>query len=123
MKKFLLPYALVLMVACSKGNGKDTDPPVIVITAPANNQAFTSGQSIMVSGNASDNKFTNQIHIVISNLATGVEYLHVHIHPNTSVFTFNQSYTPQAGITYKIDVIVDDASAKSSAKSIQISCN
>jgi hypothetical protein len=113
------------LVACSKSPGKekDYDPPVLTLSTPANYQVYTPGQNIMVSGSASDSKYINQIHIVITNLATGTEYLHVHIHPNSSSFNFNEPYTAQAGITYKIDVIVDDASSNSTAKSVQVSCN
>jgi hypothetical protein len=125
MKRFFLPYLLVFLVACSKGssNDKDYDAPVLTLNTPLNNQVYTAGQNIMIAGQASDNKFINQIHIVISNLATGAEYLHIHIHPGSSAFNFNQPYTAQAGISYKIDVIVDDASTNSTAKSVEVSCN
>lgn len=113
------------MAACSKGSGndKDYDAPALTLNTPLNNQVYMAGQNIMIAGAATDNKFINQIHIVISNLATGTEYQHVHIHPNSSSFNFNQPYTAQAGITYKIDVIVDDASANSVAISVEVSCN
>ena len=125
MKRTFLLYVLFLFISCSKNSGKDQDydAPVLTLNTPLNNQVYTSGQNIMISGQATDNKFINQIHIVITNLVTGTEYLHVHIHPNSSSFAFTQSYTAQAGISYKIDVIVDDASANSSAKSVQVSCN
>jgi len=125
MKKIFLPCLLLIFTACSKNKDKDKDydPPVITLSTPTNNQVYAAGQNIMVSGNASDNKYINQIHVVISNLATGTEYQHVHIHPNTSSFTFNQPYTAQAGITYKIQVIVDDASSNSVSKSVEVSCN
>jgi hypothetical protein len=125
MKKIFLPYFFFILIACSKNAAKDKDydPPVLTLTTPANNQVYVSGQNIMVSGSASDNKFINQIHVVITNLATGVEYQHVHIHPNSNSFNFNQPYTAQSGITYKIDVIVDDASSNSTAKSVEVSCN
>jgi hypothetical protein len=125
LKKTFLPYLLLLFVACSKGGSKDKDydAPAITLNTPLNNQVYTAGQTIMIAGSASDNKFINQIHIVISNLATGTEYQHVHIHPGSSSFNFNQPYTAQAGIAYKIDVIVDDASTNSSAKSVEVSCN
>jgi hypothetical protein len=125
MKKRLLPYLLFMLLACSKGSGKDKDydAPVLTLNTPVNNQVYTSGQNIMISGQATDNKFINQIHIVITNLATGTEYLHIHIHPNGSAINFNESYTAQAGISYKIEVIVDDASTNSTAKSVQVSCN
>jgi Bacterial Ig domain len=125
MKRSFVLYLLFILAACSKGSGKDKDydPPVLTLNTPTNNQVYTAGQNIMISGSASDNKYINQIHVVITNLATGTEYLHVHIHPNSSSFNFNQAYAAQAGITYKIDVIVDDASSNSTAKSVQVSCN
>ena len=114
-----------MLLACSKSSGKanDYDAPALTLNTPSNNQVYTSGQNIMISGQASDNKFINQIHIVITNLATGTEFLHIHIHPNSNSFNFNESYTAQAGISYKIEVIVDDASTNSSAKSVQVICN
>jgi chitodextrinase len=125
MKRFFLPYLLVFLVACSKGSSKDKDydAPALTLNTPLNNQVYTPGQNIMIAGQASDNKYINQIHIVISNLATGTEYLHIHIHPNSSAFNFTQPYTAQGGITYKIDVIVDDASSNSTAKTVEVSCN
>jgi hypothetical protein len=60
---------------------------------------------------------------VIINLATGTEYLHAHIHPNSNAFTFNQTYTAQAGINYKVEVIVDDPSANIAAKYVEVLCN
>ena len=125
MKKIFLPYFLCLLVACSKGSSKDKDyeAPVLTLSTPSENQVYTSGQNIMIAGTATDNKFINQIHIVISNLATGTEFLHIHIHPNSNSYSFNQSYTAQAGIAYKIEVIVEDASTNSTAKSVEVSCN
>jgi hypothetical protein len=121
---FLLPL-LVLVIGCSKPSvkEKDYDPPALTLITPVDNQVFTNGQSIIISGSATDNKYIEQIHIVISNLVTGEEYLHVHIHPDGSSFTFNQAYTAQAGTSYKIQVIADDASANSAGKSVEVSCN
>jgi hypothetical protein len=125
MKKTFLLYLLFILAACSKSSGrdKDYDAPVLTLNTPVDNQTYTSGQSIMISGLATDNKYIKEIHIVITNLATGTEYLHVHIHPNSSSFNFNQSYTAEAGIDYKIEIIVDDASTNSTAKSVEVSCN
>ncbi|HKC35410.1 MAG TPA: DUF4625 domain-containing protein [Chitinophagaceae bacterium] len=125
MKRSFAPYVLLFLLACSKDpvNDKDYTAPVLTLNTPTNNQVFTAGQSIMVSGQVTDNKFISQIHIVITNLGSGFEYQHVHIMPNASSFTFNQSYTAQAGIFYKIEVIADDGSANSSAKSVQVFTN
>ena len=123
MKKSVLPILLVIVSACSKPADKDEVAPVLTLNAPTDNQAFTAGQNIMISGTASDNKYIEQIHVVITNQITGVEYLHIHIHPNSNSFNFNQGYTAQAGINYKIEVIVDDPSSNSTAKSVLVSCN
>ena len=112
MKRSFIPYLLLILASCSKdpASQKDSDAPVITVNTPTNNQVYNSGQNIMITGQVTDNKFINQIHVVISNLGSGLEYLHVHIHPNSSSFTFSQSYTAQAGILYKIEVIADDGS-------------
>ncbi len=125
MKKSLWPVFIVLFFACSKGSGgdKDYEAPVVTLNTPANNQVFTGGQSIMITGSVTDNKYIKEIHIEITNLVTAAEYLHVHIHPDASSFNFNQAFTIQAGTTYKIRVIVDDASTNSAVKSAEIACN
>ena len=124
MKNYLL-ILLVLFTCCSKRPkaDKDYDPPVIILTTPTNNQVFTAGQDMMISGLVTDNKYILQLHIEITNLITAEAYLHVHIHPASNVFNFNQSFTVQAGISYKIRVIADDPSANSSAKVIEVFCN
>src|SRR5689334_13195269 len=122
-----LPWSilLLLMIACSKGSreDKDYDPPVLSLNTPVNNQVFNGTQSISISGSATDNKYIKEIHIEITNLVTAEQYLHIHIHPDANTYTFNQSYNIEAGIAYKIRVIVDDASSNSTSKSVEISCN
>jgi len=63
------------------------------------------------------------VHIEISNLNTGAEYLHVHIHPTSKSYAFDQLFTVQSGIEYKIKVIAEDASANTFFKEIEISGN
>jgi Domain of unknown function (DUF4625) len=125
MKKYFLLYSLLALLSCSKGSEKEKDyeAPVLILSTPVNNQVFTAGQDMTITGMATDNKFIKEIHIVISNSSTGTEYLHVHIHPNTNSFNFNQAFTAQAGIAYKIDVIVDDGGSNSTGKSVSVVCN
>lgn len=125
MKGSFLPYLFFLLVACSKGSGKEKDyeAPVVTLSTPANNQVFTGGQNITISGMVTDNKYIREIHIEITNLHTAAEYLHVHIHPDAASFTFNQAFAIQAGIAYKIRVIADDASTNSAIKTAEITCN
>lgn len=125
MKKSFWSFLIVLFFACSKGSGeeKDYEAPVVTLNTPSNNQVFTGGQSIMIAGSVTDNRYIKEIHIEITNLANATEYLHVHIHPDGSSFNFNQAFTIQAGITYKIRVVADDASTNSAVKSAEIACN
>ena len=125
MKRLFVLYLSLMLIACSKDPAEDQDKqaPVLTLTTPTNSQVYSAGQNIMISGQVTDNKFIKEIHVVITNQSTGYEYLHVHIHPNTNSFTFSQSYAAQTGISYKIDVIADDPSANSSAKTVQVSCN
>jgi Bacterial Ig domain len=125
MKNSLLLFLLILLIACSKEPVKEKDytPPVLALSTPVDNQSYTNGESILISGSATDNKYIDQIHIVITNLVTGQEYLHVHIHPGSNSSNFSQPYTAQAGISYKIQVIVDDGSTNSTGKSVEVSCN
>jgi len=125
MKTRFWPLLLLLIVACSKGSGedKDYDPPALLLNTPVNGQVFTGTQSIMITGAVTDNKYIKEIHIEVTNLVTGEQYLHVHIHPDSNTYTLNQTYNIEAGITYKIRVIADDGSSNSTAKSAEISCN
>lgn len=124
MKKHLLFYT-ILFFSCSKGSSeeKDHEAPVVTLQTPVNNQVFTGGQNIMIAGTVTDNKYIKEIHIEITNLVTAAEYLHVHIHPAASSFNFNQAFTIQTGISYKIRVIADDASSNSAVSSAEIVCN
>ncbi|MBL7742686.1 MAG: DUF4625 domain-containing protein [Chitinophagaceae bacterium] len=125
MKRHLLLYTVLFFISCSKGSSgeKDREAPVVVLHTPVNNQVFTGGQNIMIAGTVTDNKYIKEIHIEITNLATAAEYLHVHIHPAASSFSFNQAFAIQAGISYKIRVIADDASSNSAVSSAEIICN
>lgn len=116
---------ILFCFSCSKspGDDKDTQAPVVTINTPTNNQVFTGTQTITITGLVTDNKYIKEIHLEITNLATGQEYLHVHIHPDTSTSSFNQNFTVQPGITYRIRVIADDPSTNSSTQKVEVSCN
>ena len=55
MRSFLLVVSL--LVACSKNNTiKDNELPVVTITSPNNNQAFSAGETVNITGMLSDNQ-------------------------------------------------------------------
>lgn len=125
MKKTFLPLLLIFLVACSKRQEKDKDydSPVITLATPVNNQTYSAGQMIQVTGSVTDNKYIKTIHVVITNLDTGAEYLHVHIDPAAASSSFNQSLAAQAGINYQVEIIAEDPSTNVSSKKAEVSCN
>jgi hypothetical protein len=122
-----LLYCLLFagLYSCSKNAAteKDREPPVITLNLPVDAQSYSPGQAIIISGNVTDNKYIKEIHIEVTDLTTAADYLHVHIHPDGASGNFNQTINAQAGISYKIRVIADDASANSSIKQVTVTAN
>ena len=54
---------------------------------------------------------------------SGAEYLHVHIHPESKSYAYNQTFAVEAGTSYKIKIIAEDPSANSASKQVEVSCN
>ncbi len=123
MKQSLLfLVSCVVLASCSKKKSDDKEAPVVTLTAPANNQSFPAGE-IHIKGNITDNEYISQVHIEITNFNTGAEYTHIHIHPTSKSYAFDQPFTLLPGISYKIRVIADDPAANTSSSQVQISCN
>ncbi|HMR90939.1 MAG TPA: hypothetical protein PKC69_01440 [Chitinophagaceae bacterium] len=124
MRAIIAVLVLLAIVSCSKTSGeKDTEPPVVALATPANNQILNGSQAILISGSVSDNRYIKQIHIEVANFHTGAEYRHIHIHPASASAAFNETFTVEPGITYRIRAIADDASANSSMKEVTIIVN
>ena len=111
----------VLFLGCGKDDAEDNEAPSITITSPTNNQVLPAGE-IHVKGTIADNAYINQVHVEIYE-GNGSEVIHVHIHPATKNYAFDQVFTAQAGKGYKIKVIAEDPSANSSTKQVDITCN
>jgi hypothetical protein len=125
IRNIALLLVLFSGLSCSKNSGKekDYDAPVVQLTSPTDNQVFTAGQNILITGSVTDNKYIKEIHIEVTDLISAQEYLHVHIHPAAAAFNFSQAFLVEAGKQYKIRVIADDPSSNSSIKAIEISTN
>src|SRR6266480_1072999 len=107
-KKFLIAFALIGFIDCSK-NGVDNEKPVINLTTPTANQQFTAGQTINITGTVSDNDEIHEVHVIVTNKTTSTEILHFHDHIDAKTYNIiNQSLVAAAGITYKIHVEADD---------------
>ena len=107
MKQILVAVCVLVLFSCSK-NGGDTEKPVLVLNTPTGNQTFPGGTVVTISGMASDNDELHEVHIYVINKNSDTEILHFHEHADEKKYNFNQTFTAQAGITYKIEVQADD---------------
>ena len=110
-----------MLFSCGKDGAEDKEAPSITISSPTNNQSLPAGE-VHVKGTIADNAYINQVHVEVYD-GTGAEVIHVHIHPATKNYAFDQTFTAQAGKNYKIKVIAEDPSANSSTLQIDITCN
>lgn len=124
MKAFLL-FCLVFIFACSKDSGgsNDNEAPVITLSSPTPNQQFTSGQTVAINGQLTDNEKLSEVHVHISDIQTGTLLIDIHRYPTTSTYTLAESFQAQAGIAYKIQVIAKDNSANEGRAVVEISTN
>ncbi|RYY62792.1 MAG: DUF4625 domain-containing protein [Chitinophagaceae bacterium] len=118
-------FLALTLASCSKNKSESTDRdnPVITLTSLSDEQVFTGSQTINITGTVTDNRYIKEIHIEISDLDSGEEYLHVHIHPASASYNYDQPYLLTAGNNYRIRVIADDASTNSSVRSVNVRCN
>mgnify|MGYP003507227837 CR=1 FL=1 len=123
--KFPLPLLLVILLpACSKNEKvKDNELPVVTITSPNNNQVFSAGETVNITGTLSDNQKLTEVHVHISNNSTGTLLIDIHRNPGAPTYSLNESFLTQAGINYKIQVIAKDNSANENRSTVEITSN
>ena len=121
----LFSFAVLTAFSCSKGSAadKDTVPPVVTISSPTSGQVFTAGQAINIAGTISDDKFIAEAHVHVTNTNNSALLMDIHIYPNASTASFNQTLTAVAGVNYKIQVIAKDRAVNETTGAVQVSCN
>lgn len=104
----------------------DVTPPVITITTPTNNEAFSNGSSISITGKLTDDYGLYRGTIRIVNDANGVVMLNqsYEIH-GLLVYNFNLTHMASvAGVTdYTITVAFEDHGNNIASKSVKIKVN
>lgn len=120
---FLFSMVWILFLSCSKKREDDKEAPLIVFNSPLNNQVFSGGETIQIQGMVTDNQYIKMVHIEIRNFVTDAEYLHVHIVPTSKAYAFNQPFTLEAGISYKIKVTAEDPAANILVQNVKITAN
>lgn len=121
---FIIPL-IITGFSCSKSNNRETDRvlPVVTISAPLNNQVFTAGQTVNITGTLSDNQQLAEVHVHISNNNTGSLLVDIHRYPLSAAYTLNESFLIQSGIEYKIQVIAKDNAANENRATVLVSAN
>ena len=122
MKQIFLALVLVGFIACSKSGG-DNEKPVVTLITPTNNQQFTAGQVVNITGTVSDNDEIHEVHVIVTNITNNVEVLHFHDHIDAKTYNVNQQFTAAAGITYKIHLEADDHTGNTGIVEIQVNGN
>jgi len=124
--KYRLPFlsVMILLTACSKNSTvKDNELPVVTITSPNNNQVFSAGATVNITGALSDNQKLAEVHVHISNNSTGTLLIDIHRYPMAATYNLNESFQTQAGINYKIQVVAKDNSANENRSTVEITSN
>ncbi|HVG41222.1 MAG TPA: Ig-like domain-containing protein [Chitinophagaceae bacterium] len=120
MKKLFIPLLAILVVSsCSKEN-VDDQRPVITITSPQNGQVFTTGQTVTVVANVSENDEIHGVHLHVINLKNGDHTIMFEDHPDAKTYTLNKTFVVQAGVDYDITVEADDHSGNSAIAKVQV---
>lgn len=116
----LLPAVLA---GCSK-NGTDNDDrtdPVIVLSSPVNGATLTAGQPAAITGTITDDREIYLVHIHISDNNTGALLIDIHRYPAAAAYQLSESFVPEAGRSYRIQVQARDRGANEAASSVVVS--
>lgn len=119
----LLLMTVTLGGSCKKNSGDDDKvPPVVTITSPVSGHVYAPGEDINIVGTMTDDKFIAEAHIHIMNLNNSQSLMDVHIYPNGTSATFNQSILSVINVNYMIQVIAIDRSANKTVSRVDVSC-
>jgi Bacterial Ig domain len=104
---FVLFAGLLALSGCKKTNS-DEQKPSLTITSPTNNQQFTGGQTVNITGTATDNDHINELQVKVTNLTTGSVLMQSTEHIDAVNTNISKSFTAAASSNYKVEVSVND---------------
>ncbi len=106
MKKLLFFLMIIFTgISCDK---EDKEKPIINKTSPTANQQFNAGETVNITANITDNNDLHEIHLFVDNKATSASVIHFMEHIDGPSYTLSESYTAEAGVTYKITIQATD---------------
>ncbi|HUC80239.1 MAG TPA: Ig-like domain-containing protein [Flavisolibacter sp.] len=121
-RNLLILLLLASLVSCKKEDQTgDGQMPIIRLTAPTNNQAFSPGETITISATITDNVIIREVHLEIINTATGTFLAHEHFSPKSASYELSKTFVGQANATYKIKVEAEDGQRNNARSEVSIS--
>lgn len=127
---------LFFFAACSRGAASVEEPihivltndstfPVIQILTPSNNQVFTSGANINVTGKVTDNSIYQGSIRIINNANNSLLKVQLYEIHGLQLYNFNIAYTASvaAQSNYSVIVTFEDHGGHTSADTVKIKVN
>jgi|1185.fasta_scaffold401339_2 outer membrane lipoprotein-sorting protein len=102
MKQILFLLVAFSFLSCNKGN--TGVKPVIDLVSPSDNQQFTAGQVVNITGTVSDTEGIHEVHVYVINVTNSAEVLHFMDHIDAATYNINQHFTAVAATNYKVRV-------------------
>jgi hypothetical protein len=124
VKKIAVYLMLFALLAGCKKSGTDNDDrtdPVITLTAPLNGATLIAGQTTAITGTITDEREIYMVHTHISDNNTGALLIDIHRYPGTASYQLSESFVPEAGRSYRIQVQARDRGANEAASAVVVS--
>lgn len=99
------------------------EPPVISLSSPTNNQVFTNGQTVNITGSITDNNIIAELHVHIYNNTTGALLIDIHRTPASGSYNLNETFMVQTGMNYKIQILAKDGAANEAIAVVNVTTN
>ena len=116
----LVTAGLMFFFSCKK---TDITAPVITMISPTEGQLLTGGQTVNIKATAVDETGIHMVHIAVTDASTGFHIMHVEEHFDGKTYNYNQTFTVQAGKTYKIEIDAADHANNITTKELSVSAN
>lgn len=125
MKHLFVIACLLAITACSKSdsNGGDNALPTLMLNTPTNGQVFTGGSAVNITASISDDTRLAEVHVHISDQATGQLLIDIHRYPDAAAYSLNETFQVQSGLSYAINVIAIDRAGKSIGHKVVITAS
>jgi Domain of unknown function (DUF4625) len=126
MKKLFLFASVLLMMFSCKRETVTKALPVIVINTPVNNQHFSNGDTIHITGTVTHTVELTEVAVHMTDMSNNSEFFHNHFSAgNKTFYAFDSKYMlpDDKKTTYKVEVEADDKDGNTTTKELTITIN